>query len=437
MYIEIQEINDYNITNLTKLSINTKELYYLCPNKTKNTEEKIMAKRITDKVTWVGKVDWELQSFHGPELSTNRGSSYNAFLIRDKKNVLIDTVWQPYDKEFVARLKEEIDLKDIDYIISNHAEIDHSGALPELMREIPDTPIYCTAKGEQHLKAHFHEEWNFVTVKTGDTLEIGEDNNLVFIEAPMLHWPDSMFTYMTGESILFSNDAFGQHFATESLFNDANLEEEIYEEATKYYANILTPFSPMVIRKIKEVLALNVPVDLICTSHGVIWRDNPTQIIEKYLEWADNYQENQITILYDTMWNATRKMAEAIAEGIENADKDVVIKLLNTSKIDKNDVITEVFKSKAILVGSPTVNNGPLHSITGILGMIKGMKFKNKKAGAFGSYGWSGEVVKQINELLEVAGFSLVDDGVRSLWVPDEDEREKLVKYGQGFVEKL
>ncbi|HHX54895.1 MAG TPA: anaerobic nitric oxide reductase flavorubredoxin [Clostridiales bacterium] len=396
-----------------------------------------MSKRITDKVTWVGKVDWELQSFHGPELSTNRGSSYNAFLIRDKKNVLIDTVWQPYDKEFVARLKEEIDLKDIDYIISNHAEIDHSGALPELMREIPDTPIYCTAKGEQHLKAHFHEEWNFVTVKTGDTLEIGEDNNLVFIEAPMLHWPDSMFTYMTGESILFSNDAFGQHFATESLFNDANLEEEIYEEATKYYANILTPFSPMVIRKIKEVLALNVPVDLICTSHGVIWRDNPTQIIEKYLEWADNYQENQITILYDTMWNATRKMAEAIAEGIENADKDVVIKLLNTSKIDKNDVITEVFKSKAILVGSPTVNNGPLHSITGILGMIKGMKFKNKKAGAFGSYGWSGEVVKQINELLEVAGFSLVDDGVRSLWVPDEDEREKLVKYGQGFVEKL
>lgn len=396
-----------------------------------------MSKRITDKVTWVGKVDWELQSFHGPELSTNRGSSYNAYLIRDKKNVLIDTVWQPYDKEFVARLKEEIDLKEIDYIISNHAEIDHSGALPELMREIPDTPIYCTEKGAKHLKAHFHEDWNFVTVKTGDTLEIGDDNNLVFIEAPMLHWPDSMFTYMTGESILFSNDAFGQHFATESLFNDANLEEEIYEEAIKYYANILTPFSPMVIRKIKEVLALNVPVDLICTSHGVIWRDNPAQIIEKYLEWADNYQENQITILYDTMWNATRQMAEAIAEGIENADKDVVIKLLNTSKIDKNDVITEVFKSKAVLIGSPTVNNGPLHSITGILGLIKGMKFKKKKAGAFGSYGWSGEVVKQLNESLETAGFTLLDDGVRSLWVPDEDERKKLVKYGEEFVEKL
>lgn len=350
---------------------------------------------------------------------------------------MIDTVWQPYDKEFVARLKEEIDLKDIDYIISNHAEIDHSGALTELMREIPGTPIYCTAKGEKHLRGHYHEDWNFVNVKTGDTLEIGDDNQLIFIEAPMLHWPDSMFTYMTGESILFSNDAFGQHFATESLFNDTNLEAEIYEEAIKYYANILTPFSPMVTRKIKEVLGLNVPVELICTSHGVIWRDNPTQIIEKYLEWADNYQENQITIIYDTMWNATRKMAEAIAEGIQNIDKDVVVKLYNAGKEDKNDITTEIFKSKAILVGSSTVNNGCLHGISGLLGYVKGLKFKNKKAAAFGSYGWSGESVKQLCDELEGCGFSLVDEGIRSLWVPDEEERAKLVKYGEDFVEKL
>ncbi|NLJ90527.1 MAG: anaerobic nitric oxide reductase flavorubredoxin [Clostridiales bacterium] len=396
-----------------------------------------MSKKITDKVTWVGKVDWELQTFHGQELSTHRGSSYNAYLIRDKKTVLIDTVWQPYDKEFVARLKEEIDLKEIDYIVSNHAEIDHSGALVELLREIPGTPVYCTDKGAQHLKAHYHEDWNFVTVKTGDTLEIGDDNQLIFIEAPMLHWPDSMFTYMTGESILFSNDAFGQHYATESLYNDKALETEIYEEAIKYYANILTPFSPLVIRKIKEVLALNVPVNMIATSHGVIWRDKPTQIIEKYLEWADNYQENQITIIYDTMWNATRLMAEAIAEGIQKADKDVVVKLFNIGKEDKNDVTTEIFKSKAILFGSPTVNNGPLHSLSGLLGYIKGLKFKNKKAAAFGSYGWSGETVKQLNEELEKCGFTLVDAGIRSTWVPDEQERAKLVKYGEEFVAKL
>ncbi len=396
-----------------------------------------MGKKITDKVTWVGKVDWELDTFHGQELSTHRGSSYNAYLIRDKKTVLIDTVWQPYDKEFVTRLKAEIDLNEIDYIISNHAEIDHSGALSELLREIPGTPVYCTDKGAKHLKGHFHEDWNFVTVKTGDTLEIGDDNQLVFIEAPMLHWPDSMFTYMTGESILFSNDAFGQHYATESLYNDKAEEAEIYEEAIKYYANILTPFSPMVTRKIKEVLGLNVPVSLIATSHGVIWRDNPTQIIEKYSEWADNYQENQITILYDTMWNSTRLMAEAIAEGIQNVDKDVVVKLYNISKDDKNDVTTEIFKAKAILLGSPTINNGSLHAVNGLLGYIKGLKFKNKKAAAFGSYGWSGENVKQLSEELEKCGFNLVDEGIRSLWVPDEEERAKLVKYGEEFVGKL
>lgn len=396
-----------------------------------------MGKRITDLVTWVGKVDWELQSFHGEELSTQRGSSYNSYLIRDKKTVLIDTVWQPYDKEFVARLKEEIDLKDIDYIISNHAEIDHSGALPELLREIPDVPVYCTKKGEENLRGHFHEDWNFVTVKTGETLEIGDDNKLIFIEAPMLHWPDSMFTYMTGENILFSNDAFGQHYATETLFNDRADYAEIYEEAIKYYANILTPFSPMVIRKIKEVLGFNLPVDLICTSHGVIWKDNPAQIIEKYLEWADNYQENQITIIYDTMWNATRKMAEAIAEGIQKADPDLVVKLYNTSKEDKNDVITEVFKSKAVLVGSPTVNNGYLHSIAGILQLIKGLKFKNKSAASFGSYGWNGGVVKQLNEELQKCGFKTLDEGYSTLWVPDEEEREKIVEYGKDFVAKL
>lgn len=396
-----------------------------------------MGKRITDLVTWVGKVDWELQAFHGEELSTQRGSSYNSYLIRDKKTVLIDTVWQPYDKEFVERLKAEIDLKEIDYIIANHAEIDHSGALPELLREIPDVPVYCTKKGEENLRGHFHEDWNFVTVKTGDTLEIGDDNKLIFIEAPMLHWPDSMFTYMTGENILFSNDAFGQHYATETLFNDRADNAEIYEEAIKYYANILTPFSPMVIRKIKEVLGFNLPVDLICTSHGVIWKDNPGQIIEKYLEWADNYQENQITIIYDTMWNSTRKMAEAIAEGMQKADPDLVVKLYNTSKEDKNDVITEVFKSKAILVGSPTVNNGYLHSIAGILQLIKGLKFKNKSAASFGSYGWNGGVVKQLNEELQKCGFKTLDEGYSTLWVPDETEREKLVQYGKDLVGKL
>jgi len=395
-----------------------------------------MGKKISDKVTWVGKVDWELKTFHGHEYSTNKGSSYNSYLVRDEKTVLIDTVWLPYDNEFVANLKKEIDLKEIDYIIINHSEIDHSGALFELMKEIPDTPIYCTANGAKIIKGHFHKDWNFVTVKTGDTLNIGS-STLTFIEAPMLHWPDSMMTYMSGENILFSNDAFGQHYATESLYNDMVDNCELYNEAIKYYANILTPFSRFVTKKIEEVLSFNLPVNMICTSHGVIWKHNPAQIIEKYLEWAGDYQENQITLIYDTMWNSTRIMAEAIAKGITQADPEVTVKLYNASKEDKNNLITEIFKSKAILVGCPTVNNGLLHSIGGLMEMVKGLKFKNKKAAAFGSYGWSGEVVKQLTEKLKDCGFTVVNEGIRSLWVPDTDEINTLTEFGKSFVEQI
>lgn len=395
-----------------------------------------MGKRITDKVTWVGKVDWELKKFHGDEFSTHRGSSYNSYLIRDKKTVLIDTVWLPYDKEFVNKLKQEIDLREIDYIIANHGEVDHSGALSALMREIPDTPIYCTANAVKSIKGQYHEDWNFVTVKTGDTLDIGE-STLTFIEAPMLHWPDTMFTYMSGENILFSNDGFGQHYASESLYNDMVDHSELMAEAMKYYANILSPFSPMVTRKIKEILGMNLPITLICPSHGVIWKENPTQIVEKYLEWAADYQENQISIVYDTMWNATRKMAEAIADGIRQADPSITVKLFSASKSDKTDIITDVFRSRAVLLGSPTVNNGYLYAIAGILELMRGAKLKKKKAAAFGSYGWSGEAVKLMNEELAKAGFEVVDDGFRTTWCPDDDVLEKLRGFGSAFVEKL
>ena len=395
-----------------------------------------MAHKMTDKVTWVGKIDWELRRFHGDEYSTHRGSSYNSYLIKDDKTVLIDTVWEPFAEEFVENLKKEIDLNEIDYIIAQHAEIDHSGALPLLLKEIPDVPIYCTSNGAKILKAHFHEDWNFVEVKTGDELEVGE-NKLIFVEARMLHWPDTMFTYMTGENILFSNDAFGQHYASELMYNDLVDQGELYQEAIKYYANILTPFSSLVTNKIKEVLEFNLSVDMIATSHGIIWRDNPVQIIEKYLEWADAYQENQITIVYDTMWNATRRMAEAIAEGIRAVDKDVSIKLFNAANSDKNDIITELFKSKAILFGSSTVNKSIMHATGGILDMIKGIGFKNKKGAAFGSYGWSGESVGILEERLKDAKIEIVQEGIKELWNPDEESMNRCIEFGKEFVGKL
>ena len=345
-------------------------------------------------------------------------------------------MWSPFAEEYVNNLAKEIDLGKIDFVVANHAEIDHSGALPVLMERIPEKPIYCSENGVKSLKGHFHKDWNFIAVKTGDTVSLG-GKDLVFVQAPMLHWPDSMFCYLTGDNILFSNDAFGQHYATEFLFNDLVDQSELFEQCIKYYANILTPFSSLVGKKIEEVLGLKLPVDFICTSHGVIWRDNPTQIVEKYAEWADGYQENQVTIVYDTMWNGTRVMAEKLKDGIKQADGEVEVKLLNAAKWDKNDVITEIFKSKAVLVGSPTINRGILTSIASLLEEIRGLSFKNKKAFAFGCYGWSGESVKMISDSLEGAGFDVVDDGIKALWNPDEEARRQCVEYGKKTYDRL
>ena len=391
---------------------------------------------IKENVAWVGKIDWELRKFHGEEYSTHRGSTYNSYLVRDDKTALIDTVWKPFAAEFVENLKKEIDLQKIDYVIANHAESDHSGALPELMKLIPDTPVYCTANAVKSLKGHYHQDWNFRTVKTGDRLSIGS-KELIFIEAPMLHWPDSMFCYLTGDNILFSNDAFGQHYASELMFNDLVDQAELFQECIKYYANILTPFSALVDRKIKEVVGFGLPVDMICPSHGVIWRVNPLQIVTRYAEWAANYRENQVTILYDTMWDGTRKMAEAIAKGIHESDRDVTIKVFNVARSDKNDVITEVFKSKAVLVGSPTINRGMLSAIAGILEEMRGLGFKDKKAAAFGAYGWSGESVAMITERLREGGFSMVNTGLKEFWAPDDQSLENCANFGRDFAAQV
>lgn len=395
-----------------------------------------MNRKITDTVTWVGKIDWELKKFHGEEYSTDKGSSYNSYLIQDEKTALIDTVWMPFSKAFVENLKETIDLNEIDYIIANHGEIDHSGALPELMKEIPDTPIYCTKKAIDSLKGQYHEQWNFVEVKTGDSLDLGE-GQLIFVEMPMLHWPDSMLEYYTKDKILFSNDAFGQHYASEDLFNDLVDQNELFTEATKYYANILTPFSSILTRKVKEILDFNLELNMICPSHGIIWRDNPSQIVKQYLDWADNYQEDQITIIYDTMWKNTKLMGEAIAEGLKIESPGTKLKLINTSLFDKNDVITEVFKSKAVIIGSSTINNGILNSIAGILEMIQGLKFKNKSYAAFGSYGWSGESIKIIEEHMDRSGFNKIVDGIKVKWTPTEENINTLRSFGKQFIRNL
>ena len=382
-----------------------------------------MRKAVKGNVSWIGYIDWELQHFHGDDYSIINGSSQNAYLIEEEKTVLMDTVWTPHRFDFVENLKKEIDLKKIDFIVANHGECDHSGSLTTILEEIPDVPIYCTANAVKSIEGQYGKRgWNFHVVKTGDSLDIGNGKKLIFLEMRMLHWPDSMATFLTGDNILFSMDAFGQHYAVEELFNDKANQCVLMKEAMKYYANIIAPFAPILRKKLEEITALNLPIEMIAPSHGAIWRENPMQIVEKYAEWAQDYQEDQVTIAFDTMWEGTTKIAYSIAEEIHRQSPDTVVKVFNISKSDKNEVMTEVFKSKALAVGSPTVANSILSPVAGWLEFLKQLKFKKKKAAAFGCYGWSGESVKVLQESLKAAGFHVIPENIRAEWVAKEED---------------
>lgn len=391
-------------------------------------------KKLKENVYWVGATDWELRHFHGYELSTHRGSTYNSYLIKDEKTVLIDTVWEPLTERYIERLKEVVDLSTLDYVVINHAEPDHSGALPTVMKYAPNATIVVSPKGEESVRRYYQKDWNFKVVKTGDKINIGK-NDLMFIEAPMLHWPDTMFTYTTEDKILFTTDAFGQHYATSSIFNDEVDEVELYQEALKYYANILTPFSRMVTRKLDELKSLNLEIDMLAPSHGVVWRENPMQIVEKYYEWASGKAEESAVIIYSSMWGSTNLMAHAIAKGLDEVGMEY--KIFNMAISDNNDVITEILKSKCLIVGSSTVNNGLLPSIAPILEEIKGFKFQNKIGAAFGSYGWSGESPKLIEEHLQASKFKVIEEGIKFKYKPTEDDLKQCVEFGKRIGQKI
>lgn len=393
-----------------------------------------MVVELKEGVYWVGVVDWNIKKFHGHEYSTHRGSTYNSYLIVDEKIALVDTVLGAYSGEMIENIKKIVDIEKIDYVIANHAESDHSGGLPALMELIPDATVVVSEKGKESIPGHYHEDWNFKVVTTGDTISLGE-NSLVFVKAPMLHWPDSMMTYLTGKNILMPNDAFGQHFASSKRFNDEVDETEVYQEAIKYYANILTPFSDRVTKKLDEFVKMDVPVDIIAPSHGIIWRKDPMQIVEKYYEWASGKNDGSVVIIYDTMWKGTEQMAAAIGEGI--GMEEVKYNLFNIADHDRNDVLTEVFKAKGILLGCPTMNNGLLPTIMPILEDLKGLRFKNKVGAAFASYGWSGESLKQLEDRLEGAKIEILLEGIKFKWQPTMEELDLCVEFGSDFAKKM
>lgn len=375
---------------------------------------------IRQDIYYVGAVDWDVREFHG--YSTDRGSTYNAYLILDEKVTLIDTVKAPFGQEMLERIAEVIDPAKIDYVISNHVEMDHSGALPQLMKAAPNATIITSApNGLKGLQAHYGTDYKYQTVKAGDVLNIGK-RNLTFVATPMLHWPDNMVTYCPEEKILFSNDAFGQHFASNLHFDvDVDL-DEVFAQAKKYYANILMPYGTQAQKAMEIVKGLE--LSMIAPSHGVIWTEHIPMILETYDYFASPELEEEACVVYDSMWHSTEKMALAVLEGFSKAG--IPARLFDLKSNHISDVMTEVLKSAYVAVGSPTLNNQMLPTVASFLCYMKGLAPKNRKAFAFGSYGWGGQSIALVNQELESMGCQIIHEPIRQQYIPSQEQLREI-----------
>jgi flavorubredoxin len=382
---------------------------------------------IKPNIFWVGAIDWNIRDFHG--YSTYKGTTYNAYLVKDKKITLFDTVKKNHINELLHHISQLTDPEKIDYLVVNHVEMDHSGALPEIIARVKPEKIFCSKMGKKAIMDHFHPtDWPLVEVSSGDTISLGE-KTVQFLETRMLHWPDSMFSYLPDEKLLISSDAFGQHFATSERFDDEVNHTELMEQTAKYYANILTLYSPLVRKLLRTVQEMGLEIDMIAPDHGLIWRSHIGDVLAAYDKWSQHKGQRQALVIYDTMWESTHKMAKAVANGINL--EEVSVKLLNLAVNHRSDVMTEVLKAKAVVLGSATLNNGLLPRMAGFLMYMRGLRPTNKIGAAFGSYGWSGEAVKLMNEAMEEMKFDVIEPGLRIKYVPDHDGLKECVEMGR------
>ncbi len=388
------------------------------------------AVKVSDHVYWVGAVDWNIRDFHG--YSTERGSTYNAYLVLADKITLIDTVKTPFKNELLSRIASVIDPGRIDYIISNHSEMDHTGALFEVIEAVKPEKVYASVMGVKALAGHFHQDREIVPVKDGESIGLG-NMNLSFVETRMLHWPDSMFTYLAEDGVLFSNDAFGMHLATSQRFDD---EVDDWEyEARKYFANILLPYSPLVGKLLEKVDKLGITIKTIAPDHGLIWRKDIHTILELYSRWAAQKPTKKAVVTYDTMWQSTAMMARAIGEGLIAGG--INTKVMPLGPNNRSNIVAEVLATGALLVGSPTLNNNMLPTVADLLTYLKGLKPQNLIGAAFGSYGWSGEAVGQVKDVLSEMKIELVGESPRVQYVPDENALAQCYSLGALIAEKL
>jgi len=387
---------------------------------------------IAKDVYWLGVIDWNIRDMHG--YSTPSGTTYNSFLIKDEKIALIDTSKKGFGDELIHSISRIVDPKKIDYVISNHTEMDQSGALPRVMHKIgEDKPLYCSKMGRKNLAKHFPQEWNYQPVEDGQELILGK-RSLTFMETRMLHWPDSMFSYLKEDKILFSSDGFGQHYASLERFDD-QVGGDIMPHAKKYFANILLLYAPQVLKLVDKVTDMGLSIDMICPDHGIIWRDDPSKIINAYMKWSRQKPKRKALVVYDSMWHSTEMMADAIVEAL--GEEGVDARPFNLRSDHRSDVITDVLDAGAVIVGSPTLNNGLFPSISDFLTYMKGLKPQNKIGAAFGSYGWSGEAVKLINKEMEAMKFDVIDPGVRIQYVPEEKGMKACYELGKKIADAL
>jgi flavorubredoxin len=381
----------------------------------------------------VGAVDWDVRDFHG--YSTYKGTTYNAYLVLDDKITLFDTVKKGFKNDLLHNIYKVVDPSKIDYIVVNHVEPDHAGSLGEMIELIQPEKIFCSPMGHKALLRHFHQEdWPYEIVKSGDELSLGK-RTVHFLETRMLHWPDSMFSYLKEDAVLISSDAFGHHWATSERFNDEVDQSELMRHCAKYYANILLPYSNLVTKLIADVQAMNLAIDVICPDHGLIWRQDPLQIVAAYDRWARQESVDKAVIFFDTMWSSTKTMAKAIADPLIEAGLSV--KFMDLCCNHRSDIMTEILDAKAVIVGSPTLNNGVMPRVADMLTYMKGLRPVNKVGAAFGSYGWSGEAVKQITGELEAMKFNVPHAGVRIHYVPDHETLRECVNLGKEVAQAV
>ncbi len=393
-----------------------------------------MVTQIAPNVYWVGAVDWEVRNFHGYSYRTHRGTSYNAYLVVDDRVALVDTVLPGFEDELLRHIAEVVDPARIDYLVANHGEPDHSGAIPAVLARAPNATLVCSKRGVDSLGKYHPNGWQVQVVGSGDTLSLGY-KTLAFLEAPMLHWPDSMFTYIPEDKLLLPNDAFGQHIASARRFADEVDPSVLWDECRKYFGNILVPFSPLILRKVEEVQKLGLRIDMIAPSHGLIWRKDPLQIVTQYVRWARGEARPRALVVYETMWGSTMEMAHAIVEGIASCGVEALLYALPQEDI--TTVVGALLESKGLVVGSPTHNRRMLMHIAALLDDLVGLRPVNKIGAAFGSHGWGGGAVPLMERALQEAGIAVVQPGLAATWRPGVEDRARAVAFGKAFGEQV